>query len=194
MARQYTAPLTGKKYTLLEPALQRTDGCEKIYLVENSSNKLQFMWFIEPNKKMWFSHKHTFLETIEILEGTITLLKPFSRSVTAEMGRTVIIKPGQSHQPANFGQTRLAALVTQMPNADVWYDLETMYGLAKAGKSGPDGHPSFKQLVVLGHNNPTSFLPGLPIVLQKWATKWLAPLFIKAGTQAHYLEYQVTRC
>lgn len=176
-----------KKFIHYDPdGLVNQDGSHKLYrIIQSNKDILQFLALFKPSAKA-FMHQHVlFDEKIEVLEGCCTVKHPFAFKKSYPTGSTIQFHKAKSHQVSNEHETNLILLVTVDPHCDTWEDLKRIYQLVQEGKGKNDGTVSLAQQIVMNHHNPTTFLPIIPVWLQKGIVRLLAPLLLKKGVKAH---------
>lgn len=113
------------------------------------------------------------------LNGQERLLRP---------GEFVVIPPGAPHRWWNGGAEELQVRTELRPalNAERFY--ETIYGLARDGKTDAFGRPAFLQIVAMGPVYEL-FLPKPPILLQRLLFAIVGPFAKLCGYRAWYPKY-----
>jgi mannose-6-phosphate isomerase-like protein (cupin superfamily) len=142
-------------------------------------------------------HWHpTWTERFEILSGSARYrLGPSEQA--AGPGKALVFPAGVPHiHPWNAGAAELRVRQTTIPPRPdpqglraTLTAIETLIGLAQAGKVNRDGLPNPLQLAVLLRSLlPNTHLAGLPIPIQRPLLSLLASLGQAAGYRANYPE------
>ena len=151
-------PVTGERITFLRTAAD-TDG----ELVEIEVT-------VEPDGAVAAAHVHPFqTERFEVLEGTLEFRRG-RHKVTAGPGEVVTVAPGMVHSFRNAGESVARFRCEVSPALQFERFLETMFGLAVAGKTNKKGMPSPLRLAVIANAHFADVrLPYVPAFAQKAA-------------------------
>jgi len=127
---------------------------------------MKFHLTLAPGSAVPMKHHHT--EQDEVFEVQ-------TGCVNVEVGKqTIVIRPGQkavmpkgiAHRWWNNSETTSTLLVSFMPAANTEDFFVEMFALATAGKTKPNGAPTFLQAArMCGKYN--IYHPGIPVFLQK---------------------------
>ncbi|MDQ3794049.1 MAG: cupin domain-containing protein, partial [Actinomycetota bacterium] len=108
-----------------------------------------------------------------------------------EGGEEAVVPPGTPHRWWNDTDEEAHVLVELRPalNSEIFF--ETVYGLARDGKTDENGVPSLMQQAVTlnGVNKGEIYLPSPPIPVQKLFLAALAPVGRLLGYKDHYPKY-----
>jgi quercetin dioxygenase-like cupin family protein len=108
-----------------------------------------------------------------------------------EEGEEAVVPPGTSHRWWNEADEEAHVLVELRPalNSEIFF--ETIYGLARDGKTHENGVPNLLQQAVTltGVNKGEIYLAWPPVPIQKAFLAALAPVGRLLGYKDHYLKY-----
>ena len=151
-------PVTGEVVRFLRTAAE-TDG----ELVEVEVT-------VAPGGAVAAAHVHPYQsECFEVLEGTVEFRRG-RHTVTAGPGEVVNVAPGLKHSFRNAGEGPARFRCEVRPALQFERFLETMFGLAAAGKTNRKGMPSPLRLAVIANAHFDDVrLPHVPAFLQKAA-------------------------
>jgi len=169
-------PVTGETLVFLKRA--RDTGGEV----------LQMELRIQANKPRMLEHVHARQEErVEVLSGTVRY-RLGGKEHDLRVGDPVVLPPGVPHTLWNDGdgEARLRFDVRPALNAEAAF--ETLFGLAREGKTNRQGMPNPLQGALLAREYGT-FLPRPPIPLQRVALAILAPIARLVGYRARYTKY-----
>lgn len=125
-------------------------------------------------------------ERFTILAGTL-VGRVAGRAVHAGPGEHFVVPPGTPHTWSNAGQTEFQVRVELRPAGRMDRFLETIYGLAKDGKTNAKGLPNPLQLAVFATAYfDANHLAKPPLIVQKVTLGFLAILGRLAGYRADY--------
>lgn len=118
-----------------------------------------------------------------------TFARAGSRSSSTEpFGARVVIPAGSRHSWWNAEDTSALAIIELQPALDTETIFETLFGLARDGKTNAKGMPGLLQLAVLSVASD-GYVAGPPIWLQRLALRVLAFIGRIAGYRERYAEY-----
>ena len=130
-------------------------------------------------------------EHFEVLSGTLGVqIGEEQRSL--EEGEEATVAPGTPHRWFNEDdQQEARVLVGLRPALNTETFFETLYGLAKDGKSNENGAPNLLQQAVMlnGINRGEIYLASPPVAVQKALLASLAPVGRMLGYKDHYPKY-----
>jgi mannose-6-phosphate isomerase-like protein (cupin superfamily) len=110
-------------------------------------------------------------ETFRILDGTVGF-RVGRRRLVATTGETVVVKPGTAQAFWNVGEGRARFLCDIRPALGFERLLETMFALARDGKTNSRGLPHPLRLAAIAdHHRDDLQLPILPLSVQRLAAK-----------------------
>lgn len=172
-------PLTGERLTFLKTS--RDTGGEL----------LMIDWFLNPGGFLpGGAHVHPYQEErFEVVSGTLGVrVGRHKRSLRA--GEAATVPPGTLHGWWNEGDEETHTIIEFRPALDTESLFETLYGLAKDGKTTRNGVPHPLQVIALleDFGNELAF-PVLPLRLQRKITSALAPLAYRRGYWGRYPQY-----
>jgi quercetin dioxygenase-like cupin family protein len=155
---------------------------------DTSGELVEFDFFMAPGVPPMFEHVHARQEErIEVVSGTASYrLDGKDHRLTA--GEIVVLPPGSSHTLWNSGDDEVHAIVQARPALTLETVFETLYGLARDGKTNNEGRPNLLQGAVIGLESGT-FLAGPPILVQKASLAVLVPLAKLFGYRSRYAQY-----
>jgi mannose-6-phosphate isomerase-like protein (cupin superfamily) len=127
---------------------------------------------LEPDGSVAGVHVHpNQTETFRIVDGTVGFRIGRGR-VVATTGETVVVKPGTAHTFWNAGEGRARFLCEIRPALGFERLLETMFALARDGKTNRRGLPHPLRLAAIAdHHRHDVQLPILPLPVQRLAAK-----------------------
>jgi mannose-6-phosphate isomerase-like protein (cupin superfamily) len=168
-------PVTGERLIFHETA-QETGG-----------EYVRFEAQIAPSGTLASPHLHPHqTERFELLEGTLTM-KVGGRRLEARPGDVVVIEPGTPHNFWNRTEEPVRMLVEVRPALSIESLLETMYGLAAAGKTNRFGMPNPLRLAVIADAHfDVVRVPLVPSWLQRAALAVGAPVGRLCGYRPEY--------
>jgi quercetin dioxygenase-like cupin family protein len=125
---------------------------------------------VEPDGAVAAAHVHPYQsERFEVLEGTVEFRRG-RHTVVVGPGEVVNVAPGLKHSFKNAGDTPARFRCEVRPALQFERFLETMFGLAAAGKTNRKGMPSPLRLAVVANAHFDDVrLPYVPAFLQKTA-------------------------
>jgi len=153
-------PVTGETVTFQQTSAD-TDGELVIAEVTLEAGGSAAGVHIHPNQT----------ETFQILDGTLGFRRGRER-LFATTGETVVVKPGTAHAFWNTGEGRARFLCEIRPALGFERLLETMFALARDGKTDRRGLPHPLRLAaIVDHHRDDVQLPILPLPVQRLAAK-----------------------
>jgi quercetin dioxygenase-like cupin family protein len=146
-----------------------------------------FETFVEPGGAVAAAHVHPYqTEIFTVVEGRLGV-KRGREKLELGPGEVALIDPGTPHKFWNAGDTTLRFRAEVRPALQFESLIETMFGLAAAGKTNRKGMPSPLRLaVVANHHFDVVRLPKVPHALQKMALVPGALLGRAVGFQPTY--------
>lgn len=142
---------------------------------------------VQPGGGVAAAHVHPYQsERFEILEGTLEF-RHGRRKLTATAGDVVTVEAGTVHSFRNVGDGAASFVCEIRPALQFERFIETMFGLAAAGKTNRKGMPSPLRLAVIGDAHFDDLrLPYAPAFAQKAALRAGAALGRLAGFEPTY--------
>jgi quercetin dioxygenase-like cupin family protein len=127
---------------------------------------------LEPGGSVAGAHVHpNQTETFQILDGTVGFRLGRGR-LFATTGETVVVKAGTAHAFWNAGEGQAQFLCEIRPALGFERLLETMFALARDGKTDRRGLPHPLRLAAIAdHHRDDIRLPILPLPVQRLAAK-----------------------
>jgi quercetin dioxygenase-like cupin family protein len=149
---------------------------------------LQFDFFMKPGVPPVFEHVHARQEErIEVVSGTVSYrLGGVEHRLSA--GEIAVLPPGVRHTLWNSGSDEAHVIMECRPALALETVFETLFGLARDGKTNKRGTPNPLQGAVIGLESET-FFPWPPIPVQRGLLAVLAPLARLFGYRARYPQY-----
>lgn len=172
-------PVNGERMTWIETA--ETTGGELLSLD----------LFLRPGAAVAAEHRHMRQEErFRVDAGSIGLgLEGTERTVSE--GEEVTVPAGVPHRWWNEGTVEEIVRVELRPALDTQTFFETLFGLARDGKTNEEGIPGLLQIAVtyreLGDSCPMLTKP--PAFIQRILVALLAPIGRSAGRRAVYAKY-----
>jgi quercetin dioxygenase-like cupin family protein len=141
-------------------------------------------------------HSHPYQEErFEVKSGTLDY-QLGEQAHTVGSGEVAVVPPGVYHTWWNSGSERLVARIELRPALRFETCLETIYGLARAGKVSPSGAPGRLQAAVLLHEFRSEYVPVygpvpafLPRPVRSLLIRMLAALGRSLGYRPWYPEF-----
>jgi quercetin dioxygenase-like cupin family protein len=149
---------------------------------------LQFDFFMRPGVPPMFEHVHARQEErIEVISGTVSYrLGGVEHQLSA--GEVAVLPPGVPHTLWNSGGDEVHTLMEARPALTLETTFETLFGLARDGKTNKQGTPNLLQGAVIGLESET-FLPRPPIIVQRGLLTVVVPLAKLLGFRSRYPQY-----
>jgi quercetin dioxygenase-like cupin family protein len=126
-------------------------------------------------------------ERIEVVTGTMRY-RLGGKEHGLAAGETVVLPPGVAHTLWNDGTEEARMLLEVRPALKAKAAFETLFGLARDGKTNKQGMPNPLQGALLALEYET-FLARPPIPLQRAVLPVLAPIARLLGYRPRYPEY-----
>ena len=157
---------------------------------KSGGERLRFEYVLESGGEPIAPHRHPEQrEIIEVRSGTLSA-RVDGEEGTVPAGQTLRIPPDTPHHVWNEGFDPVRAVVEIEPALRMEEFFETTFGLARDGKTDPEGHPSTLQLAVLADEFSEELrFPMVPDWLGRPARAVLAAVGRAAGYQGTYAEY-----
>lgn len=171
-------PVSGERVTFLQTA------------AETGGELLQWEHLLRPHARVPADHVHFVQEErSHILEGTGRVrVGSIVRDLRA--GETLVIPPGTPHGLRNGTGEPLRVLAELRPARRTETYFETVYGLARDGKVGPNGLPNLLRMAVILHDLGEEVGgPGIPRALMKALVALLTTIGRRLGYRARYAQY-----
>jgi quercetin dioxygenase-like cupin family protein len=169
-------PVTGERIVVLQSA-QETDG--ELFAFELS---------LKPHGFVSAEHIHLKQEeTFEVTRGTIRF-RITGKEVGAVVGQRVVVPPGTPHTLWNASDEEVAMTVCIRPALNAETAFETLFGLARDGKTNKHGLANIFQMAVIvaDYQDVIKVLIPTPIGV---LLKVLAPLARLLGYRSSYPQY-----
>src|ERR1700710_566937 len=176
-------PLSGERITWIETA------------ASSNGEVLAFDLDLRPGAAVSAEHRHLRQEErFTVTSGTIGLsVDRTERSLAT--GEDAVVPPGVAHHWWNGGEASAVVRVEFRPALESEVFFETLFGLARDGKTNSKGVPDLLQIAVayadLG--DACSRLVRPPLVVQKILLTPLVPLARRLGRRASYPAYSPDR-
>lgn len=129
-------------------------------------------------------------EHFKVLSGTLGVYLGQEHRSLGE-GEEATVPPGAPHRWSNEADEEARVLVELRPALNTEIFFETLYGLARDGKTDENGLPTLLQQAVTlnGINKGEIYLASPPIPVQKAFLAMLAPVGRLLGYKDHYPKY-----
>jgi mannose-6-phosphate isomerase-like protein (cupin superfamily) len=167
-----------------ETIYNRVTG-EEMTLLEQNALRTRHCFTLPPHGKGVFLHIHTtFVEKFLVLNGELDMIvgdpkRPFK----LQAGQRGFVPLRSVHRFWNSSDQPVEFEVEIMPSRNFTQTLETLFALANAGGVKADGSPRHPfDLAIIGQLSE-SYLPGLPIWLQKTLFALIASIARFVGHQ-----------
>jgi quercetin dioxygenase-like cupin family protein len=154
---------------------------------ETDGELLEFDLYAQPSAAGPPRHVHPHSEErFEILEGNLRA-EVDGQEMSFSEGDTFTVAAGVPHTWWNEGELEARVRVSLQPEAGMESFLETIYGLAKDGKTNAKGIPSPLQLAVTASAYfDTNYVASPPLAVQKVVFAVLRPVARLLGYRADY--------
>jgi len=176
-------PLSGERITWVETAASST------------GEVLAFDLEMQPGAAVAAEHRHLDQEErFAVTAGSINVsIDGAERMLSA--GETAVVPPGVAHRWSNVAAERAVVRVELRPALESEVFFETLFGLARDGRTNAKGIPGLLQIAVacadLGDSCPRLVKP--PVAIQTLLLTPLAPLGRWLGRRASYPAYSPDR-
>jgi quercetin dioxygenase-like cupin family protein len=169
-------PVTGEQISFKKRA-RDTDGA-----------LLEFELLMRPQGIAMPAHMHPRQEErVEIVAGTVGL-RLGGEERHLNQGDVVSLPPGIPHALRNEGDGEARVLIQARPALQTETAMETLFGLARDGKTNKSGMPNPLQMALLARAYET-FLPSPPVGVQTALLAALAPVARLFGFRTRYPRY-----
>jgi mannose-6-phosphate isomerase-like protein (cupin superfamily) len=170
-------PVTGERLVFRQTAAD-TDG-----------EAVVFDCHVQPSGFVAKAHVHPYQEELfEVLEGALTF-RVNGRELPAGPGDRILVPAGTPHQFWNESETEACFRCEVRPALEFEQLVETLFALARAGKTNRHGLPSPLRLAVIARAHfDTVRLPLPPVWMQRLGLVVGAALGRAVGYQATYDE------
>jgi quercetin dioxygenase-like cupin family protein len=168
-------PVTGEVLRFIETAAD-TDG--RYTLVEA---------VVEPGGFVAAAHMHPYqTETFTVLVGTVAF-EAGGKEIVAGPGETVVVEPGTAHKFRNAGDGEAVFRCKVEPALQFERLIETMFALARDGKTTRKGMPNPLRLAVIAQAHFDDVrLPFPPVWMQRAGLALGAPVGRALGFRPSY--------
>lgn len=143
---------------------------------------------VQPGGIVAAAHVHPYqTERFEVLSGTLGM-RLGRKKLQAEAGDVVLVDPGVTHTFWNDGENEARFVAEVRPALEFETLIETMFGLARDGRTNRKGMPNpFRLAVIARHHFDDVRLPFPPASLQRLALALGAPLGQALGYTPAYV-------
>ena len=154
---------------------------------ETDGEYCRFDTYVEPGGAVAAAHVHPYqTERFEVLSGTLAVKAGRDRHELSA-GETVVIERGTPHMFWNAGDDTLCFRAEVRPALQFESLIETMFGLATAGKTNKKGLPNPLRLAVIAnHHFDVVRLAGVPGWMQRAGLAMGAPIGRLLGYRPTY--------
>jgi quercetin dioxygenase-like cupin family protein len=155
---------------------------------DTNGELLQFDLYLRARGFLPAKHVHARQEERpEVVSGSVRYrLQGEERALGA--GEAVVLPPGIAHTLWNDAEEEAHLIMDVRPALEVETALETMFGLARDGKTNDKGMPNTLHAALLAREYEL-FLAGPPVAMQRAGTAILAPIARLLGYRTKYREY-----
>ena len=135
---------------------------------ETGGEYVRFECFVEPSGFVAAAHLHPLQEELfEIVEGSVTF-KVNGKELPTQPGDRVLVPARTPHQFWNAGEATARFVCEVRPALQFEQLIETMFSLARDGKTNSHGMPNLLRLAVIAHAHfDTVRLPFPPAWIQR---------------------------
>ena len=125
---------------------------------------------VKPKGAVAGAHVHpNQVETFHVISGRVGF-RAGRRKIEAGPGETITVEPGMVHKFWNAGEEDARFICEVRPSLQFEELIETMYGLAQAGKTNRKGLPNPLRLAVIANYHRDGLrAPYVPAILQRMA-------------------------
>ena len=151
-----------------ETIYNRVTG-ETVTFLETNSEYSRHHFRLPPHANGVFLHLHTsYTEEFRVLEGQLNIIAGDPKKPRKlQAGQSQLVNIGMLHRFWNASDKPVTFEVEVRPSSRLGEALELLFSLANAGQVKADGSPSnVFDLAILGQLSE-SYLPGLPVWLQR---------------------------
>jgi quercetin dioxygenase-like cupin family protein len=154
---------------------------------DTGGERVVFETFVQPSGFVAAAHVHPFQEErFHVLSGSVGFRIGGKRRI-AGPGERLVVPPGTAHRFWNDGDGVARFLCEVRPALQFERLIETMFGLAAAGRTNRKGMPNPLQLAVVAHQHFDDVrLPFPPAWVQRIGLALGAPLGRVLGYQATF--------
>jgi quercetin dioxygenase-like cupin family protein len=154
---------------------------------ETNGEYVLFECFVQPSGFVAAAHVHPFQEErFQVLQGTVTF-RIDGQEFQAEPGDTVLVAAGRKHQFWNASDQEVRFACEVRPALQFEQLIETMFSLARDGKTNRKGMPNPLRLAVIARAHfDTVRLPFPPVAVQRLGLALGAPLGGLLGYRATF--------
>jgi quercetin dioxygenase-like cupin family protein len=154
-----------------------------------------FDLYVRPGGAVSGEHIHSYLrERFQVISGQVGF-RLDGREEIAVPGQAVTVEPGKAHYFWNAGQQEAHVLVQVWPARRFELLIETLFGLARDGKTSVKGIPNLLQLAVIAQEFDREIrFTKPPRIVQRTLFGILAPLGRTFGYRAIYPQYSRAAC
>jgi len=155
---------------------------------ETGGEFLELDDFASPGNVPPVEHLHARQEeTLEVVDGEM-LARVGGKERIYRPGEVLVVPPGTPHTWRNAGDTPLQVRTRFRPAGQWERFFETVFGLARDGKTDESGAPPFLQLMAWVREYEL-FVPRPPPVIQRALAVVLRPVARLRGYRAWYAKY-----
>ena len=154
---------------------------------DTSGEFVLFECFVKPSGFVAAAHVHPFQEErFQILEGSV-MFRIDGQELAAEPGDAILVAAGRKHQFWNAGDEEVRFACEVRPALQFEQLIETMFSLARDGKTNRKGMPNPLRLAVVAKAHfDTVRLPFPPVWMQRAGLALGSPLGRLLGYRATY--------
>lgn len=170
-------PLSGDTYEYLETAKDTGGAYVSLKAMIQTKGPLV------PN------HFHLYQEeAFEVISGNLTIWSGGKKDILSA-GEKVTLPQNVPHNHYNNSEVPVTYIHTVTPGLDFDYLIENLVGLAADGKSKNGKYGLMQELVTLKYLDSKTFLADMPLGLQKFLMRTIAPIGRLLGYRAIYKKY-----
>lgn len=169
-------PITGERITFRRRAR------------DTAGQLLEFELTLKPHSMAVPAHVHARQEEqVQVLSGSVRLRRGETEQVLTP-GDTTSLAAGVPHSLWNDGESEAHMLVHVRPPLQTETAIETLFGLARDGRTNSKGMPNPLQGALLASEYGT-FYPWPPIPVQRVLVTAVAPIARLLGYRSRYPQY-----
>ena len=156
---------------------------------DTNGERMTLKQTIKTKGHLYPNHFHTLQdETFEVIAGRLTIwLEGKAKTISA--GEKIMLPKNRPHNHYNNDEEPATFIQTVFPALDFEYLLENIICLTRDGKMSNGRAGIVQELVTLKYLDSKTFLPGIPIGIQKVLMNIVGPIGRLFGYRAIYKKY-----
>ncbi len=156
---------------------------------DTNGERMSLKQTVKTKGHLYPNHLHTLQdESFEVLAGTLTIWLE-GKTKTISSGEKITLPKNKAHNHYNNGDDPVTFIQIVFPALDFGYLLENIICLTRDGKMSNGRAGMIQELVTLKYLDSKTFLPGIPIGIQKILMNIVGPVGRLFGYRAIYKKY-----